>query len=45
MVKGSDYKIENIVGSEFTNEVLLFNYIENKSSTNIINKIKRYKIL
>lgn len=41
MVKGSDYKIENIVGSEFTNEVLLFNYIENKSSTSIINKIKK----
>lgn len=40
MVKGSDYKIENVVGSEFTNEVLLFDYIENKSSTRIINKIK-----
>ena len=42
MVKGSDYKIENVVGSEFTNEVLLFNYIENKSSTRIIDKIKKY---
>lgn len=42
MVKGSDYKMENIVGSEFANEVLLFDYIENKSSTRIINKIKKY---
>lgn len=40
MVKGSDYKMENIIGSEFANEVLLFNYIENKSSTSIIDKIK-----
>jgi D-beta-D-heptose 7-phosphate kinase/D-beta-D-heptose 1-phosphate adenosyltransferase len=40
MVKGSDYNIENIIGSEFANDVLLFNYIENKSSTSIIDKIK-----
>lgn len=40
MVKGSDYKMENIIGSEFANEVLLFNYIENKSSTSTIDKIK-----
>jgi D-beta-D-heptose 7-phosphate kinase/D-beta-D-heptose 1-phosphate adenosyltransferase len=40
MVKGSDYKMENIIGSEFANEVLLFNYIENKSSTSVIDKIK-----
>ena len=41
MIKGSDYKIENIIGSEFANEVLLFNYVENKSSTRIIDKIKK----
>ena len=40
IVKGSDYNIENIIGSEFANDVLLFNYIENKSSTSIIDKIK-----
>ena len=40
MIKGSDYKIENVVGSEFVSEVLLFDYIENKSSTRIIDKIK-----
>lgn len=40
MIKGSDYKIENIIGSEFVNEILLFDYINGKSSTNIIDKIK-----
>jgi D-beta-D-heptose 7-phosphate kinase/D-beta-D-heptose 1-phosphate adenosyltransferase len=40
IVKGGDYNIENVVGKEYTKEVLLFNYIENKSSTNIIKKIK-----
>ena len=41
IVKGSDYNIENIIGSEFANDVLLFNYIENKSSTSIIDKINQ----
>lgn len=40
LVKGSDYKIENIIGREFVEKVLLFDYINGKSSTNIINKIK-----
>jgi D-beta-D-heptose 7-phosphate kinase/D-beta-D-heptose 1-phosphate adenosyltransferase len=40
LVKGGDYNIENIVGKEYVKEVILFNYIENKSSTNIIKKIK-----
>jgi D-beta-D-heptose 7-phosphate kinase/D-beta-D-heptose 1-phosphate adenosyltransferase len=40
IIKGGDYNIENVVGKEYTKEVLLFNYIENKSSTNIIKKIK-----
>jgi len=40
LVKGSDYNVNNIVGKEYVNEIILFNYIENKSSTRIINKIK-----
>lgn len=40
LVKGSDYKIENIIGNEFVEKVVLFDYIHGKSSTNIIKKIK-----
>jgi len=40
LVKGGDYNINNIVGKEYTKEVILFNLIENKSSTNVIKKIK-----
>jgi D-beta-D-heptose 7-phosphate kinase/D-beta-D-heptose 1-phosphate adenosyltransferase len=38
LVKGGDYKIENIVGREFANETIVLNYEEGFSSTNIINK-------
>lgn len=44
LVKGSDYNVNNIVGKEYVNEIILFNYIENKSSTRIINKIKKISI-
>ncbi len=44
IVKGGDYKKENVVGYEFEKygllEVKLFNYIPNKSTTSIIEKIK-----
>lgn len=40
IVKGGDYKVENIIGSEFAEEVILFNFIQGKSSTRVINKIK-----
>lgn len=40
LVKGSDYKIENIVGKEFVKKIILFDYINGKSSTNVIDKIK-----
>jgi D-beta-D-heptose 7-phosphate kinase/D-beta-D-heptose 1-phosphate adenosyltransferase len=40
LVKGSDYNVENIVGSEFVEKVILFDYIDGKSSTSIIHKIK-----
>jgi len=40
IIKGGDYNKNNIIGKEYCDEILLFNYVENKSSTNIINKIK-----
>ena len=43
IVKGADYIIENIIGKEYCEKVVLFNYIKNKSSTSVINKIKNSK--
>lgn len=40
LVKGGDYKIENVVGREFAKEVTLINFQEGYSTTNIINKIQ-----
>lgn len=40
MVKGGDYKKEDVVGKEFTKEVVIYNYIDGLSTTNIIRKIK-----
>lgn len=43
LVKGGDYKIENIVGSGFVisygGQVIVIEYLENHSSSRIINKI------
>lgn len=41
LVKGSDYIKDNIIGKEHAKDIILFNYIQNKSSTRIINKIKQ----
>lgn len=41
MVKGGDYKKENVVGKEFTKEVVIYNYIDGLSTTNTILKIKK----
>ena len=41
LIKGSDYKKEDIVGSEFVDKIILYDYVNGKSSTNIINKIKK----
>jgi D-beta-D-heptose 7-phosphate kinase/D-beta-D-heptose 1-phosphate adenosyltransferase len=43
IVKGGDYNIDNIIGKEFCNEIKLFNYINNISTTKIINKINYIK--
>ena len=40
LVKGSDYKKEDIIGSEYAQRVLLFDYIDGKSSSRVINKIQ-----
>lgn len=41
LVKGSEYKIEEIVGSDIIKEVYVFPMVEGLSTTNIINKIKQ----
>lgn len=38
LVKGGDYKIEDIVGREFANETIVLNYESGFSTTNIIDK-------
>jgi D-beta-D-heptose 7-phosphate kinase/D-beta-D-heptose 1-phosphate adenosyltransferase len=40
LVKGSDYNRENIIGKEYVKKIELFDFIQNKSSTRVINKIK-----
>lgn len=40
LVKGADYAGKKVVGSEFVREVKLINFVDGKSTTNIINKIK-----
>ncbi len=39
IVKGGDYNIDNIIGKEFAQEILLFDYINGVSSTKIINNV------
>lgn len=41
LVKGGDYNVENIIGKEYSDNIVLFDYIYNKSTTHIVNKIKR----
>ena len=40
LVKGSEYKKEDIIGANLVNDVILFDYIQNKSTSLIVNKIK-----
>jgi D-beta-D-heptose 7-phosphate kinase/D-beta-D-heptose 1-phosphate adenosyltransferase len=39
IVKGGDYRIENIIGSQFADKILIFNLIENKSTSLVIKNI------
>ncbi|PAF52645.1 D-glycero-beta-D-manno-heptose-7-phosphate kinase [Helicobacter sp. 13S00477-4] len=43
LVKGKDYEGKRIAGSQHAKEVLLIDFIEGKSTTNILNKIKKFK--
>lgn len=43
LVKGADYEGKEIVGSEFAEEVQLLDFVEGKSTTGIIQKIKGEK--
>jgi D-beta-D-heptose 7-phosphate kinase/D-beta-D-heptose 1-phosphate adenosyltransferase len=40
LVKGGDYTIDSIVGKEFCENVRVFNYLDGKSTTSIIERIK-----
>jgi len=40
LVKGSDYKGKDIAGAEFVSEIILIDFINGKSTSNIIKKIK-----
>ena len=40
LVKGGDYKIEEIVGREYAGEVMTIPFLEGYSTTSIIEKIK-----
>ena len=41
IVKGSDYKKEDVIGGNLVDNVILFDYIQNKSTSLIVNKIKK----
>jgi D-beta-D-heptose 7-phosphate kinase/D-beta-D-heptose 1-phosphate adenosyltransferase len=40
LVKGGDYKDKDVVGSDIATEVKLVDFVDGKSTTNIVNKIK-----
>lgn len=41
LVKGADYKDKKVVGSDIVQEVVLIDFVDGKSTTNIINRIKQ----
>ncbi|WP_069632140.1 D-glycero-beta-D-manno-heptose-7-phosphate kinase [Campylobacter pinnipediorum] len=41
LVKGADYKDKDVVGSDLVKDVRLVEFVPNKSTTNIINRIKK----
>ena len=40
LVKGADYTDKKVVGSEYANKVVLTDFVDGKSTTNIIKRIK-----
>ena len=45
LIKGGDYKLEDIIGRELVKEVKIIPFVEGYSSTNIINIINNNKII
>ena len=41
LMKGGDYKIENVVGRDLVEEVKIINFEEGHSTTNIIKKLTK----
>lgn len=44
LVKGADYRVKEVVGSDIAEEVVLIDFVKGKSTTNIIEKISGKKI-
>ena len=44
IVKGGDYCAETIIGAEYCKDVKIFNYIQNKSTSLVVSKIKNKPI-
>lgn len=42
LVKGGDYKVEDVVGREFAKEVTLIDFVKGHSSTRIIDRLKNH---
>jgi D-beta-D-heptose 7-phosphate kinase/D-beta-D-heptose 1-phosphate adenosyltransferase len=40
LIKGGDYTVDKIIGKDYAKKILIFNYIEGLSTTNIILKLK-----
>jgi D-beta-D-heptose 7-phosphate kinase/D-beta-D-heptose 1-phosphate adenosyltransferase len=41
LIKGGDYNKDNIIGKEFVDEIILFDFINGKSTSNIIKQINQ----
>jgi len=39
LIKGGDYKVEDIIGREFAKETMVLPFVDGKSTTNILNNI------
>lgn len=45
LVKGSDYKKKDIIGSEYVDEIILFDYIVDKSTSILVEKVLKNMLL
>ena len=44
LVKGGDYNVENVIGREYVEKVIIYDLVLGKSTTNIISKINKKSI-